>query len=83
MIDLTNYVQAIQNTDSLKEKKDLFSQMVEVSKASNSIKTKYRNILKYGITMERKPLTKRIVEDMARNYEMKIRNGVIKWFVKL
>ena len=78
MIDLTNYVQAIQNTDSLKEKKELFSQMVEVSKASNSIKTKYRNILKYGITIERKPLTKRIVEDMARNYDMKIRYGVIK-----
>ena len=78
MIDLTNYVQAIQNTDSLKEKKELFSQMVEASKATNLIKTKYRNILKYGITIERKPLTKRIVEDMARNYDMKIRYGVIK-----
>ena len=78
MKDLSTYVQAIQNTDSLKEKKELFSKMVEVSEASNSIKTKYRNILKFGITMERKPLTKRIVEDMARNYDMKIRYGVIR-----
>lgn len=78
MKDLSTYVQAIQNTNSLKEKKELFSEMVEVSSANIKIKTKYKNILKYGITIERKPLTKRIIEDMARNYDMKIRYGVIK-----
>ena len=55
MIDLTNYVHAIKNTDSLKEKKELFSKMIDASKADITTKTKYRTILKYGKTLERKP----------------------------
>lgn len=68
MIDLSNYVQAIQNTDSFKEKKELFSEMIDASTAKKATKTKFRTYLKYGITEERKPLTKKIVEKMARNY---------------
>ena len=81
MIDLTNYVDAIKNTDSFKEKKELFSKMIDASKADITTKTKYRTILKYDKTLERKPkpLTNRIVEDLARNIQLMGEGlGVIK-----
>lgn len=81
MIDLNNYVDAIKNTDSFKEKKELLSEMIDVCRAKKATKTKYRTMLKYGTTIERHPktLTNKIVENLARNISLMGEGlGVIK-----